>query len=124
VDRHARAAKHRIPAMILPINRSLIGDVDVGATPPLDDTAATPIHLVQPQDLVDALTANSSATPLDWLGQRRSVWVVGDPSNAVAWRRAIAGLMAVHEDEIITVEPRRIEPPVLTTVAGERQIAA
>ena len=25
VDRHARAAKHRIPAMILPINRSLIG---------------------------------------------------------------------------------------------------
>ena len=25
VDRHARAAKHRIPLMILPFNRSLVG---------------------------------------------------------------------------------------------------
>jgi hypothetical protein len=104
----------------------IVDDVDVGASPPLDETAVTPIHLVQPQDLVDALTVDVTRAPLEWLGRRRSVWVVGDPSNAVAWRRAIAGLMAVDEDAIMIVEPTRMEvkAPVLTMKGGERQIAA
>jgi hypothetical protein len=44
--------------------------------------------------------------------------VVGDPSNA--WRKAIAGLMAVEEDAIMIVEPARIQTkvPVLATTGG------
>jgi hypothetical protein len=100
----------------------IVDDVDVGASPPTDDTPAIPLHLVQPQDLVDALTADGNPKPLEWLAHRRSVWVVGDPSNAVAWRRAIAGLMGVEEDAIIIVEPTRIEtkPRELSTTGGTR----
>jgi len=101
----------------------IIDDVDVGASRPTNDTSAIPLHLVQPQDLVDALTADGNPTPLDWLGHRRSVWVVGDPSNAVAWRQAVAGLMAVEEDAIVTVEPTRIETkaPVPTAMGEARR---
>jgi hypothetical protein len=104
----------------------IIDDVDVGASQPSDNTPATPFHLVQPQDLVDALTTDGNPEPLEWLGHRRSVWVVGDPSNTVAWRRAIAGLMDVEEEEIMTVEPARMEtkPLELTTMGRARRVAA
>jgi len=104
----------------------IVDDVDVGAIPPMDDTTAMPLHLVEPQDLVDALTTDGNSKPLEWLGERRSVWVVGDPSNAAIWRRAIAGLMDVGEDAIVTVEPARMEtkPLELTTTGRARRVAA
>lgn len=96
----------------------IVDDVDAGAEPPADGTPALSRHLVQPQDLVGALTVDGSPVPLDWLGDRRSVWVLGDPSDLAAWRGAIAGLMGVGEDAIMTVELTRTEPKKPAAPAG------
>jgi hypothetical protein len=78
----------------------IIDDVDAGASSPRDGSR----HLVEPHDLEMALAVGAATAPLDWLGRRCSVWVLGDPSGAGAWRKAIAGLMAVTEEAIMTVE--------------------
>ncbi len=61
------------------------------------------MNLIQPSALVDALTVDGPQT-LHWLGQRRSVWVVGECTNAAAWKSAIAGLIGVGESEILEVD--------------------
>ncbi len=59
-------------------------------------------HLIQPNVLVEALTADDP-TALRWLGERRSVWVIGDASGADAWKVEIAGVLGVSPAEILTV---------------------
>jgi hypothetical protein len=88
----------------------IVDDVDAGASSPLGKVPAIPLHLVQPEALAQVLTEGGSTKPLDWLGRRRSVWVLGDPSNALKWRRVIAGLMAVEENAIMMVELTHVEP--------------
>jgi hypothetical protein len=70
----------------------LIDDVDAGAT--------------RPEDFVAAMTGSSGAAPLGWLAEKRSVWVVGDVSRALAWKAAFAGLMGIGADGITAVELR------------------
>ena len=41
--------------------------------------------------------------PLEWLHSRRSVWVIGDATQARDWRRVIASLMGAQEEEIAIV---------------------
>ena len=37
---------------------------------------------------------------LQWLRSRRSVWVLGDATEAQSWRRVIAGLMGGSDAEV------------------------
>ena len=50
--------------------------------------------------------AADSEFPLIWLASRRSVWVLGDPSQAPAWHQVIADLMNVTASEIVIIELR------------------
>jgi hypothetical protein len=77
----------------------VVDDVDAGVTAP-DGTVT---HLIQPETLVGALTANG-INAMHWLGGRRSVWVVGDTTGADVWRSAIAGMLGIQTTEIMTVE--------------------
>ena len=86
----------------------IIDDVDAGVTPRADGGPAT--HLVEQGELVAALTDGISAAALDWLGRRRSIWVVSDAAQAPAWRQAIAGLMRVDENAIATIALTRAPP--------------
>ncbi|HXZ02870.1 MAG TPA: hypothetical protein VEI03_22970 [Stellaceae bacterium] len=81
-----------------------IDDVDAGVSVQARDAADPSAHLIEPDTLVRALSAGGSRPPLDWLGRRRSVWVLGDAAGAKSWRRAIAELIGVREDEIAVVE--------------------
>ena len=84
----------------------IVDDVDAGVA-----TAGTATHLVDPADLEAALTAAAGEAPLEWLGGRRSVWVLGDASAAPAWKKVIARLMSIGEDQIMTIELPPRPPP-------------
>jgi hypothetical protein len=87
----------------------IIDDVDAGVT-----TAAGAVkHLIRPELLVEALTADNPQA-LHWLGGRRSVWVVGDITGADVWKTAIAGLLGITADEIMSVDLKLapLPPPV------------
>ena len=77
----------------------IVDDVDVGVT----TVSGVPSRLIRPDDLVAALTVNGPDT-LHWLGQRRSVWVVGDTQGAATWKTAISGVLGIRPEEIMTVE--------------------
>lgn len=77
----------------------VIDDVDAGVV----TSNGTEARLIRPDDLVAAVMVNGPQT-LHWLGKRRSVWVVGDYADAESWKAAIAGLMGIGPDEIMTVE--------------------
>jgi hypothetical protein len=77
----------------------VIDDVDAGVATP----AGTLVNLIRPDDLVAALTANDPQT-LYWMGSRRSVWVVGDYCATGTWKSAIAGLMGIGVEEILTID--------------------
>ena len=88
----------------------IIDDVDAGVT-----TATGAIQLVEPADLERAMTAGGASTPLAWLGERRSVWVLGDATQAGAWKTVIARLMRIDEGKIATVE---LQPPPVSAVGS------
>ena len=77
----------------------VVDDLDAGVATP-DGTVD---HLIPPEAMAAALSVSGPET-LHWLGRRRSVWVVGDASNAEAWKTVLAGLLAVRVDEILTVD--------------------
>jgi hypothetical protein len=68
-------------------------------------------RLIQPADFVKALTVSAPNT-LKWLGQQRSVWVVGDLKGAEDWRSAIALVLGLKPSDILVVElaPRAAPP--------------
>jgi hypothetical protein len=78
----------------------VVDDVDAS----LSVAEGTATRLVSPGDLEAALTVGGSATPLAWLGKKRSVWVIGNAADADAWKRVIAGVLDVSTDTILTVE--------------------
>jgi hypothetical protein len=84
----------------------VIDDVDAGVTA----SDGTVTHLIQPEALVGALTANG-INAMHWLGGRRSVWVIGDTTGAEVWRSAIAGMLGIAPGEIMTVELKRSSSP-------------
>ena len=77
----------------------LIDDVDAGVSV-LGSAGPKSGHFIQPESFGKALSADRSTPALQWLRARRSVWVLGDPSQAGSWRQAIAGLMGAAETEV------------------------
>src|SRR5262245_34133558 len=104
----------------------LVDDVDAGAKSGGDyGPSGVATRLVTPDVFVAALSCHS-ATPLAWLGPRRSVWVLGDPTGAELWRAAIAKLMSVGVAEIGIVElsagPRRPAAPQALPPPGRLRV--
>lgn len=77
----------------------IVDDVDAGVA----TAGGVEARLIQPDDFVKALTV-SGPDALKWLGQERSVWVVGDISGAEAWRTAISGVLGLKPDDMLIVE--------------------
>ena len=77
----------------------LIDDVDAGVSV-LDAAGAKSGHFIQAESFGKALSADRSTPALQWLRARRSVWVLGDPSQAGSWRQTIARLMGVAETDV------------------------
>jgi hypothetical protein len=78
---------------------TIVDDVDAGvATAGGIDTG-----LIRPEDFVKALTVSGTDT-LKWLGQERSVWVVGDIAGAEAWRTAIASVIGLEPTDVLVVQ--------------------
>ena len=78
----------------------IVDDVDAGVSIP----GEPPAHMVKPADFAATLRTVGGAQPLGWLRHRRSVWVLGDASNAEDWKAAIADLIGLADkDEIMTV---------------------
>jgi hypothetical protein len=82
----------------------IVDDVDAAVTQTKGNSHVTLTQLAEPGDLQRALTAGSGTAPLQWLGARRSVWVIGGTNEADAWKHTIATLMNIPVAEILTVE--------------------
>jgi hypothetical protein len=76
----------------------VVDDVVAGAAAP----GGAEVRLVRPDDFVAAVSA-AGGTSLQRLKDRRSVWVVGDPASANAWKQAIATVIGVTPVDILTV---------------------
>jgi len=60
-------------------------------------------QLNSPENLTKAV-GDSDSSALQWIGERRSVWVIGDTSQAAGWQQAISRLIGVDPDEILIVK--------------------
>jgi hypothetical protein len=81
----------------------IVDDVDIGVSMAGQDVRRRATHLVSPKQLRQALTMGGQERPLAWLGERRSVWVVGDIDEHDAWRETIAGLLGLSIGAIAVV---------------------
>ena len=84
----------------------IVDDVDAGVA----TAGGLEAQLIRPGDFVKALTV-SGPDALKWLGQERSVWVVGDISGAEAWRTAISGVLGLKPDDMLVVELKPASSP-------------
>jgi len=79
----------------------LVDDVDAGVTVLTEAPEPRSGHLIRPEIFEQTLSV--AKQPLEWLHSRRSVWVIGDATQARDWRRVIASLMGAQEEEIAIV---------------------
>ena len=79
----------------------LVDDVDAGVTVLAEAPEPRSGHLIRPEIFEQTLSVTMQ--PLEWLHSRRSVWVIGDATQARDWRRVIASLMGAQEEEIAIV---------------------
>jgi hypothetical protein len=90
----------------------IVDDVDAGVRAPAGLPQERSLHLIEPSDLIDALSDDKGNSLMTWLGTKRSVWVVGDtvgdettdPAAGPNWRVAIAQLLGLQPQEIGVVE--------------------
>ncbi len=75
----------------------IVDDVDAGVA----TAGGVDTRLIRPDDFVAALGGTGS---LKWLGQERSVWVVGDLAGAEAWQTAISSVIGLDAKDILTVQ--------------------
>jgi mono/diheme cytochrome c family protein len=105
----------------------IVDDLDaaVSAAAAADDKS-TFARLVDPAQFVGAMRASGEAQPLDWLRDRRSVWVIGDPAGAEPWRDSIAALMGTAPEEItimqMSVPPEEAAPVAAATSGRFRRL--
>jgi hypothetical protein len=99
----------------------LIDDVDAGVSV-LNSAGAKSDHFIQAESFGRALSADRSMPALQWLRGRRSVWVLGDPSEAGSWRQTIAGLMGVGETEVGLVRLELVPAEPEARTRSERQM--
>ena len=70
-------------------------------------------RLILPGDFETALMAGRTKPPLAWLAGRRSVWVLGDASQASDWKQLVARLIDIDASAILTIELRGpLEPGI------------
>jgi hypothetical protein len=84
----------------------IVDDVDAGVA----TAGGVEARLIQPDDFVRALTV-SGPDALKWLGQERSVWIVGDVTGAEAWRTAISGVLGLKPNDMLIVELKLASSP-------------
>jgi len=94
----------------------IVDDVDAGVA----TAAGIDTGLIRPDDFVRALTV-SGPDALKWLGQERSVWVVGDLAGAETWRGAIAQVIGLQPADMLVVE---LTPMAAATPASSPAPAA
>jgi hypothetical protein len=99
----------------------LIDDVDAGVSV-LDSAGVKSDHFIQAESFGRALSADRSMPALQWLRGRRSVWVLGDPSEAGSWRQTIAGLIGVGETEVGLVRLELVPTEPEARTRSERQM--
>jgi hypothetical protein len=90
----------------------VVDDVDIGLNVTGKDLGRRRTHLVSPKQLRDALTMGGQEKPLAWLGERRSVWVVGDIDEHEAWQETIASLLGVKASAIAVVNIGKRMPTI------------
>jgi hypothetical protein len=74
----------------------VVDDVDSAVTGPGPGANAI-AGLVRPDDFAQALRrAAQNQTPLAWLKDKRSVWVIGDTQGAPLWKDILAELMGAE----------------------------
>jgi hypothetical protein len=78
----------------------IIDDVDSG----LPTGPARSVSAVQPSEFEVALKAGDGPAPLAALGSKRTVWVLGNTEATEEWRHAIARLMGIGPEKILTIE--------------------
>ena len=101
----------------------IVDDVDVGLALDVDGQSMAG-SLVPPDAFKAALIRilGDQTPPLDWLAQRRSVWVVGDPTRAAEWRDMIATLIGIKPGNIMLInlqQPAPAQAAQPEAVAGE-----
>ena len=69
-------------------------------------TNGTVPRLIAPNSFIEALkdASGKASAPLEWLANRRSVWVIGAAASATDWRAALAGALGLPEDHIGFIE--------------------
>ena len=77
----------------------IVDDVDGG----LPTGVAPGTSVETPEDFATSLRAGRGAALLAELRSKRTVWVLGNTTLADQWKRVIAGLMGVREDEVMTI---------------------
>jgi hypothetical protein len=77
----------------------IVDDVDNGVPTGAEEYAS----VITPQNFEDAIMKRAGS-PLLWLKDQRSVWVLGNTSQVAQWRTTIAKLLGVAESEIETIE--------------------
>jgi hypothetical protein len=88
----------------------VVDDVDIGVSVAGKDVGRRAAHLITPKQFRQALTMGGQERPLAWLGERRSVWVVGDVNQQDAWRETIAGLLGLSVGAIGVVNVGKRAP--------------
>jgi len=48
---------------------------------------------------------------LDWLGRRRSAWVIDDPQMSGAWQATIARLLGVANTDVMVIDLGKVKQP-------------
>ena len=76
----------------------IVDDLDAGVSVP----SAGALHLIHPEDFLHAMEMSNA--PLNWLGTRRSIWIIGDSSQAAAWIATIAQVMQVDRADVLQVD--------------------
>ncbi len=88
----------------------VVDDVDIGVSVAGKDLGRRATHLISPEQLRNALTTGGQERPLAWLGERRSVWVVGGIGEQDAWRETIAGLLGLSVSAVGVVNVGKRAP--------------
>lgn len=74
----------------------IVDDVDNGLPATAPGMSATRAHELE-------AVMDGREAPLAWLGQKRSVWVLGNSEAIDTWRKTIAGLIGVDVKEIVSI---------------------
>jgi len=89
----------------------IVDDLDVGVAT-CKDSALKAASLIHPEEYENALRRFAGRDPpLDWLGRRRSAWVIDDPQMSGAWQATIARLLGVANTDVMVIDLGKVKQP-------------